>query len=317
MMRRYEPALSESCRSAGAAFRSTDGSLLPAGRPGSVDHGGVHQDELLTIGAFAHRTQLSVKALRLYDRLGLLSPAVVDPHSRYRRYAESQLYTARLIVMLRRLDMPLARIAEVLAVDGSQGAELLTSYWDEIETRIAVQRKQSELLRLGLIEGAGRFGGFAVREREVPAQPVRAEQRFIDVTELDAFIWPTIRRLTPPDGAAGPPFVIYHGPVDADRNGPVEVCVPVLPGLATRCEPAHREAYARVTKGQFGFPQVLSAYDAVQEWVRSYGCPFRWSPREVYLADPHAAGPADAVGDIAFPFELIDPAPGGTSTMAP
>ncbi|MFE0732542.1 MerR family DNA-binding transcriptional regulator [Streptomyces antibioticus] len=31
--------------------------------------------ELLTIGAFAARARLSAKALRLYDRLGLLAPA--------------------------------------------------------------------------------------------------------------------------------------------------------------------------------------------------------------------------------------------------
>ena len=34
--------------------------------------------ELLTIGAFAARARLSAKALRLYDRLGLLAPAHVD-----------------------------------------------------------------------------------------------------------------------------------------------------------------------------------------------------------------------------------------------
>ena len=39
--------------------------------------------DLMTIGAFAGHTRLSAKALRLYDRLGLLSPARVDPDSGY------------------------------------------------------------------------------------------------------------------------------------------------------------------------------------------------------------------------------------------
>ena len=39
---------------------------------------------LLTIGEFAHRTRLSVKALRLYDQLGLVTPAMVDASSGYR-----------------------------------------------------------------------------------------------------------------------------------------------------------------------------------------------------------------------------------------
>jgi len=35
-------------------------------------------EEPMSSGEFARRTRLSMKALRLYDRLGLLRPAVVD-----------------------------------------------------------------------------------------------------------------------------------------------------------------------------------------------------------------------------------------------
>jgi protein phosphatase len=43
--------------------------------------------ELLTIGTFAKASRLSPKALRLYDELGLLTPARVDPVTGYRLYA--------------------------------------------------------------------------------------------------------------------------------------------------------------------------------------------------------------------------------------
>jgi DNA-binding transcriptional MerR regulator len=46
--------------------------------------------DLMTIGAFAERTRLSAKALRLYDRLGLVPPARTDPASGYRFYSEDQ-----------------------------------------------------------------------------------------------------------------------------------------------------------------------------------------------------------------------------------
>ncbi|MEV5335675.1 MerR family transcriptional regulator [Streptomyces werraensis] len=68
--------------------------------------------ELLTIGAFAKASRLSPKALRLYDELGLLTPARVDPETGYRRYAPEQLERARLVAWLRRLGMPLARIRQ-------------------------------------------------------------------------------------------------------------------------------------------------------------------------------------------------------------
>ena len=65
----------------------------------------------MTIGEFAARARLSPKALRLYDRLGLLPPARVDDDSGYRLYTEDQVESAQLVGLLRRLDMPLALIA--------------------------------------------------------------------------------------------------------------------------------------------------------------------------------------------------------------
>jgi PPM family protein phosphatase len=67
----------------------------------------------LTIGAFARAARLSPKALRLYDELGLLRPAHVDEASGYRFYSPDQLERARLVAWLRRVGMPLAKIAEV------------------------------------------------------------------------------------------------------------------------------------------------------------------------------------------------------------
>jgi DNA-binding transcriptional MerR regulator len=85
-------------------------------------------DPLLSIGVFSRRSRLSMKALRLYDRLGLLTPAQVEATTGYRRYRESQLTTARLVAMLRRLDMPLEKVAETIAVSGPEGAALLSAY---------------------------------------------------------------------------------------------------------------------------------------------------------------------------------------------
>jgi hypothetical protein len=42
----------------------------------------------MSIGEFAKRSQLSPKALRLYDKLGLLRPARVDADSAYRFYEQ-------------------------------------------------------------------------------------------------------------------------------------------------------------------------------------------------------------------------------------
>ena len=54
-------------------------------------------DPELSIGVFARKSRLSMRALRLYEKMGVLKPVRVDPCTGYRWYAESQLAVARLI----------------------------------------------------------------------------------------------------------------------------------------------------------------------------------------------------------------------------
>lgn len=71
-------------------------------------------DGLLSIGTFGMVSGLSINALRHYDELGLLQPAVVDPATGYRRYRPEQLGRAKLICALRRVDVPLDDIRVAL-----------------------------------------------------------------------------------------------------------------------------------------------------------------------------------------------------------
>ncbi|MGW3009311.1 MerR family transcriptional regulator [Streptomyces sp. NPDC001219] len=103
-------------------------------------------DALLTIGAFARASRLSPKALRLYDELGLLPPARVDPHSGYRHYAPAQLERARLVAWLRRLGMPLARIREVCALAPDAAAAAVAAYWAQVEADTAARRDLAAFL---------------------------------------------------------------------------------------------------------------------------------------------------------------------------
>lgn len=96
--------------------------------------------ELLTIGAFARAARLSPKALRLYDDLGLLRPARVDPATGYRFYAPAQLGRARLVAWLRRLGMPLQLIHHVCDLDPSEAAREVRAHWARVEADTAARR---------------------------------------------------------------------------------------------------------------------------------------------------------------------------------
>jgi DNA-binding transcriptional MerR regulator len=280
-------------------------------------------DELLTIGAFAARARLSAKALRLYDRLGLLSPARVDEASGYRYYHADQAERARLVALLRQLDMPLARIAEVVEADGPEAADRLAAYWADVEARVAGQRTLAEYLR-GRLSGRSSemYGKFVVETVDVPEQVVITETRHTLADELPAWIGASLGRLESAarecGGVAGAPFVIYHAEVSMESDGPAESCVPVADAEAARAwaarqgrawetqvrvDPAQRLAFTRITKAQVAHPQILAAFGAVEEWMSGQGLEMAGPCREVYFADWEASGAHDPVCDVAFPVK--------------
>ncbi|MDQ0934733.1 DNA-binding transcriptional MerR regulator [Streptomyces turgidiscabies] len=287
-------------------------------------------DELLTIGAFGARARLSAKALRLYDRLGLLAPAYVDETSGYRYYRPAQAERARLVALLRQLDMPLALIGELVTQaeqDGSGAAERLAAYWADVEARLAGQRTLAGYLR-GRLSGRSSemdelYGTFVVETVDVPERVVLTEKRHTLADELPAWIGASLGRLEAGarecGGVSAAPFVVYHSEVSMESDGPAESCVPVADeaaarawaaahgrawATAVRVEPARRLAYTRITKAQVAYPQIIAAFEAVERWMAGRGIEPAGPCREVYFADWDAAGPDDAVCDIAFPVHV-------------
>ncbi|MFD9975346.1 MerR family transcriptional regulator [Streptomyces sp. NPDC059017] len=281
-----------------------------------TEDGPVHDDSLLTIGAFAARARLSPKALRLYDRLGLLTPAYVDAATGYRWYRAEQVDRARLVALLRQIDMPLARIADVVELPGPQAAGALAAYWAEVEERRAVQGAVVAHLRDRL--SGRRQTMYEIRTTDVAEQAVLTESRRLLADELPRWIPAALGRLEQAaeecGGVAGPPYVVYHAEVGPDSDGPAEACVPIADaraaqrwidehrtGAVLRVEPAGRLAYTRVTKAQVAYPQIGSAFDAVERWTAQQGLTVAGPCREVYFADWDAASATDEVCDVAFP----------------
>ena len=60
---------------------------------------------MLKIGDFSKLSQVSIKALRLYDEMGLLKPISVDRSSGYRFYSASQLPRLNRIIAFKDLGL--------------------------------------------------------------------------------------------------------------------------------------------------------------------------------------------------------------------
>lgn len=68
---------------------------------------------MFKIGEFSKLSMLTIKALRFYEKEGLLIPAHVDEWSGYRFYEAKQLETAATIKALRQLDFAWRKLRRI------------------------------------------------------------------------------------------------------------------------------------------------------------------------------------------------------------
>lgn len=148
---------------------------------------------MMTIGQFAQTTGLSAKALRLYDEMGLLTPADVDACTGYRRYHPHQVRHGAQLAVMRRMGVPLEVAGQVLS-DPDRADDLLETHAVQL-----LARHQAE--RAALVAGRALLQSYdrpAVLQRrqaqaqpwvgavlDVPADPGAAGVNDEDVAELD------------------------------------------------------------------------------------------------------------------------------------
>jgi DNA-binding transcriptional MerR regulator len=105
------------------------------------------QTELMSIGRFSRLTGLTVKALRHYDEVGLLRPAAVDAETGYRSYGAEQVRRAETIRMLRRLELPLDDVRELLETADPQ---LVRRVLVDHQRRTAIRSAELKIVLQGL-----------------------------------------------------------------------------------------------------------------------------------------------------------------------
>ncbi|WP_343450968.1 DNA polymerase III subunit beta family protein [Micromonospora oryzae] len=102
-----------------------------------------------SIGELARASGLTVSALRFYDRSGVLVPALVDPVTGYRWYADDQVLPARLVAALRRVGMPLAEIAAAVRhrAEPAVVGRLLDAHLRRLEDGLTDARRELSRVR--------------------------------------------------------------------------------------------------------------------------------------------------------------------------
>jgi DNA-binding transcriptional MerR regulator len=276
--------------------------------------------EEISIGEFARRSRLSLKALRLYDERGVLVPSRVDQATGYRYYHTAQLDQARLVVMLRQLQLPLAAVKELLACDPADAATRIAEHWRGAEAAHDARRELADYL-VNRLSGK-RSVTYEVATREMPERSLLCLKRNVLEQEVWAFGKEFIailreRPLPKMEGREGAMFSIYWAWPSGDSDGLVEWCRPVpeteayalaerYPELALRTEPAHRELFVALPSSPASGVHIQLAVESLQAWLQEHGVederldpvPDDLGDRITYLA----TGPASVDCDFVVAF---------------
>lgn len=268
--------------------------------------------ELLSIGAFAELTRLSIKALRLYDQLGILIPLHIDPQTGYRYYGVDQISSARMIRSMRDMDMPLATIRRMLAVIPVSQAQAELLVQQHLETR----ERQLETIR-GLarqftqqLKPEANKMSLEVEVKDIPTQQIISITRQHTVNGLSEQIQKdcgALFALAQEAGVAsiGAPFGIYHSAISEQEDGPIESCVPVhrkmegKENIEAKQLEGGKAACVVITADQCHYPELLGAYDIAADWIQKNGFETAGPPREIWYT---GRGP-DAKWEIVWLFK--------------
>lgn len=273
---------------------------------------------VIRIGSFARIAQVSTRTLRLYDKLGLLKPALVDRETEYRYYSIEQLPRLNRILALKDLGFSLEQVAEVLRseLSAEQLRGMLTMKRAEVERRVAAEQAQLARIeaRLTQIEQEHALAPYEVVIKRIEPQWVAAvrgvipdyitsEPIFIRLFgELDAYL----ARRAPRQ--LGPRMAVYHDLGSRDHD--IQVYAGVrLPGPVTASErvevfelPGVEQMACAVHHGPYD-ETLIQANTAILKWIDANGYRICAPTREVYLEYQVGGDPSRFVTEIQYPVE--------------
>jgi len=259
----------------------------------------------LTIGDFSRATHLSVKTLRHYHRVGLLTPTGIDADTGYRRYTTDQIPTAQVIRRFRDLDMPLDQIHAVLETpDLGTRNELISVHLASLEQNLA--RTQSAVASLrDLLANPSAVA--PVTHRRVAATMTAAITAVVTMAELVPWYLGALAELQATLEArdvrlAGPAGGIYAGELWAEEQGEATLFIPT----GTEIQPLGRVKSVVVPAAELavivhsGSPADLDrSYGALAAYVSSHALQVDGPIREYYLV-----GRLDTADENAWRTEI-------------
>ena len=264
---------------------------------------------MFRIGDFSKLAQVSVKALRFYDEVGLLKPTYVDRDTGYRYYSATLLPRLNRILAFKELGLSLEEIIHLLEGDlpVDRVRESLQNRRAELSRRIERERAQLADVEswLALIEQAGRVPDYEITIKWIGPRLVASVRdtlsSYADADELFDELQSNFKQR----GASLERGAIWHTCANQRRSidceaivflrepaqGKGRALVYELPGASVACV-IHQGSDETCER----------AYVAARSWIKSRGYAIAGPNRELYWQGDVAQDGDSGVTEIQFPI---------------
>lgn len=243
------------------------------------------------IGQFSKLGRVTIKTLRHYDEVGLLTPAHVDEENGYRYYTAAQLFRLNEIVALRQMGFSIPEITAI--VDGHNIAVILEQRKAElISEQKDVQDRLSRLQNYILEQKEGHKMNYQAVIKQLPAFTVYSARYIVPnyaaLNEIMPALGEKVGKANPGLKCVEPGycFNVYLDGEYRDTDINVEICEAVTTrgkdgdGIVFKDIPActvvsvlHRGAYENLG----------AAYAYAMQWVEQNGYRISDNVRESYI----------------------------------
>lgn len=232
---------------------------------------------MFRIGEFSKLTQVTIRMLRYYDKMGLLKPEQTDPWTGYRMYSSDQIPVLNKIIYLRDCGFNVAEIAYVLKSDDSLDiAKQLERKHLEIEQNILAEQEKLRKIELSKKELLCRKSEmhYNINIKPVPACQVLSLRRRIPDYYAEETLWKELSEYAQREGIpiSDKTFSIYHDEEYREKNVDVEICVFVKKAGTDKGHFVYHTTEAvpamACTMVYGDFSNIAGAYQAFARWLQ-------------------------------------------------
>ncbi len=272
----------------------------------------------IPIGRFSLITRLTLKALRLYDKKGLLVPGAKDRITGYRYYSFDQIDVGIKLKKLAGLGFGLEDIQTLLQAEARGDQETVLVLFgrrrEDIREKISQLEKAEELL---LTHGSMlEVMNMSVEEpliKNVPELRVLSKSGCGRYDELVPKLFQELLEvLQNPDNQkshvkiTGPGMSLCHDEVYEEQSANIEIALPVSGRVTLSDDEAQlrvlpkQEVVSLMHKGSYH--KLQESYTRIMKFMEEQGLSYVPPDREVYLNSPHEVAEEELLTEIQLPF---------------